>query len=574
MSDLHHPCEPWVESISLAAAGCLSPDEERDLRRHIETCSDCRERFRQLAQLCGTLTESRLPDDSPETIIVERVMSAIASDGSRRPLVRREVEKDHATLLTRSLDTWRWIMRSPVSRVSAAAIFVLAITGVALWFHAGGTTPAFADFIAPILEAKTAKFKVTTVIKGPPAVTTAGEVMVLGATRSRQEIETEMAMPDKSKARESAKSKMVMIFDWGQGKSITLVPETKQAMVVSLANMTKEQAAQQDPFTWFRSVLLDAKDKPDVKREPLGEKEIDGRRVVGFRVSTKGMVVNLWGDPKTGMPVLAEATMALFPNAKMTMSDFVFDVKLDESSFSIDPPAGYTVQKMNVDASLPEEKDLIAMFRQYSKLLDGQFPDSLDFQTMMQTVGKMIGMKAGIQALREKLDSGKEKLSEEERRKFEELMRKMTEWQFAPGKATPSEEGMRKLEEEMRRHGDWEKIMQKLTGKGKPNKAELPKTTPAEMQKMMEPATKKLMEVQIPLQRGLMFATMLPPEADAHYAGKGVKMGAVDTPIFWYRPKDAKKYRVVYADLAVQEADIPPSAPNAQSVPTASAPKK
>ena len=31
------------------------------------------------------------------------------------------------TILTRSLDTWRWIMRSRVSRVAAAAVFVLAI---------------------------------------------------------------------------------------------------------------------------------------------------------------------------------------------------------------------------------------------------------------------------------------------------------------------------------------------------------------------------------------------------------------------------------------------------------------
>ena len=58
-----------------------------------------------------------------------------------------------------------------------------------------------------------------------------------------------------------------------------------------------------------------------------------------------------------------------------------------------------------------------------------------------------------------------------------------------------------------------------------------------------------------------MFTTLLPKEADAHYAGKGVSLGAADTPIFWYRPKDAKKYRVIYADLSVREADTPPSVP-------------
>ena len=56
----------------------------------------------------------------------------------------------------------------------------------------------------------------------------------------------------------------------------------------------------------------------------------------------------------------------------------------------------------------------------------------------------------------------------------------------------------------------------------------------------------------------------LPPEADAHYAGKGVSLGAADKPIFWYRPKDSKKYRVIYADLSVRDADTPPSMPVVQ----------
>ena len=71
-----------------------------------------------------------------------------------------------------------------------------------------------------------------------------------------------------------------------------------------------------------------------------------------------------------------------------------------------------------------------------------------------------------------------------------------------------------------------------------------------------------------------MFTGLLPKEADAHYAGKGVSLGAADTPIFWYRPKDAKTYRVVYADLSVRDADTPPSVPVAQPEPAPSSPKK
>ena len=83
MNNLHHNCEHWAEPISLLAAGCLSTDEERDVRRHFETCPDCRERFRQLTQLCGALAEAQLPVNVAENAIVERVMSAVASEESR-----------------------------------------------------------------------------------------------------------------------------------------------------------------------------------------------------------------------------------------------------------------------------------------------------------------------------------------------------------------------------------------------------------------------------------------------------------------------------------------------------------
>ena len=75
----------------------------------------------------------------------------------------------------------------------------------------------------------------------------------------------------------------------------------------------------------------------------------------------------------------------------------------------------------------------------------------------------------------------------------------------------------------------------------------------------------EMAEAQVKLQRGLMFAVQLPKEADSHYAGKGVSLGAADKPIFWYRPKDAKKYRVIYADLSVRDAATPPSVPVAQA---------
>jgi hypothetical protein len=249
-----------------------------------------------------------------------------------------------------------------------------------------------------------------------------------------------------------------------------------------------------------------------------------------------------------------------------------FNVDLDESLFSVEPPAGYTVQMTaNIDVSPPAEKDLIAAFREYGKLTGGAFPDSLDMQAMMQTLGKMVGMESALQALREKLASGKEKLNEEQMNKLEELTRKMMEWQLSPENAKPSEEEMRRIEDEMRKIGGWEKL---APGPGKGDLEQMRKEMHAEMPRLMEASMKKVVEIQMPVQRGLMFAVGLPREADARYAGKGVSSAAADKPVFWYRPKDALKYRVIYADLSVRETDTPPNVPDAQPVTAPLGPKK
>ena len=524
MNDLHHNCELWAEPISLLAAGCLSTDEERDVRRHFETCPDCRERFGQLTQLCGALAEAQLPVNVAEIAIVKRVMSAVASEESRRPLVRTRSEMIQPSLLTRSLDNWRCIMRSPVSRIAAAAIFVLAITGVALFFPGRGATFAFDDFAAPILKAKTFKCKMIIETKGPPARTITSEVMTLGRARMRQVME----LPE---------SKVVTIEDSSQGKSLMLVAASKTATVITSTKNRKDKTPESGGlFTLLRLFQL-VEEKPGaVEHESLGEKEIDGRKVVGFHISSQPHDLILWGDPKTGLPVRVEMTSGMDGSVKATFSDFVFNVDMDESLFSLEPPAGYTVRNAKTDHSPEEEKDLIEMFREYSKLSDGAFPDSLDFLTTTIIAGKKAGLRMSTQKMWEDFAPGKGKPNEEQMRKLEELMLKLTE-----GK--PNEEQIKEIAEQMKEYVETQ--TQKTAEGGE-----------VQAQETEEVRQARFNEILQRVQRGLSFAIHLSPNADAHYVGKGVSFGAADTPIFWYRPKDAKQGRVIYGDLSVKDVPL------------------
>jgi outer membrane lipoprotein-sorting protein len=54
------------------------------------------------------------------------------------------------------------------------------------------------------------------------------------------------------------------------------------------------------------------------------------------------------------------------------------------------------------------------------------------------------------------------------------------------------------------------------------------------------------------------FAQTFAPEATTRYTGKGVRLGAKDRPIFWYKPNGATAYRIIYANFSVKENAAPP----------------
>jgi outer membrane lipoprotein-sorting protein len=306
-------------------------------------------------------------------------------------------------------------------------------------------------------------------------------------------------------------------------------------------------------FTLIRLLQL-VEEKPGaVEHESLGEKEIDGRKVVGFHIFSQPHDLILWGDPKTGLPVRVEMTSGIEGSVKATFSDFVFNVDMDESLFSLEPPAGYTVRNVRnakTDHSPEEEKDLIETFREYSKLSDGAFPDSLDFLTTTTKAG----LRMSTQKMWEDFAPGKGKPNEEQMRKLEELMLKLTE-----GK--PNEEQIKEIAEQMKEYVETQ--TQKTAEGGEVQAQETEEVRQAQINEILQR-----------VQRGLNFVYRLPANADAHYVGKGVSFGAADTPIFWYRPKGSKNYRVIYADLSVRDSDTPPNVSKGQPVPAPSGPKE
>ena len=94
----------------------------------------------------------------------------------------------------------------------------------------------------------------------------------------------------------------------------------------------------------------------------------------------EGSVINtVWIDPQTRELVIVEIEFANAPGMSGTMTDFQFDVELDDSLFSLTPPEGYTPLEVQADVSKVTEQDLIEYLRSWSSWTkNGTFPPMLN----------------------------------------------------------------------------------------------------------------------------------------------------------------------------------------------------
>lgn len=369
----------------------------------------------------------------------------------------------------------REIMRRPVFRLLVASV-CLAIATVWL-FVPGGQTPAqaFNKFAEAVVAAKTAHFHMEVQAQGLPKQKF--EAWYLAPGKFRQEL-----------------GNLVNVSDLQAGKIVSIIPAEKKVVVMTIQGVQKDKPSSMY-FDRLRELLADTAKAKEAHYELLGEKQIDGKRAIGFRYDAPAATVTLWGDPTTGQPVRIENVWSGIPRTEVAMTDFEFNVELKESLFDMTPPEGYKIQTFEVDATESREQDLIKAFESCAEISAGTFPDSLDTTGVMQLVMKV--------ALARAKDKDKTEFSDAD---FQDLMKH-----------------------------------------------------------------------SLKIGRGFQFALMLPETAEAHYAAKGVKRDDKGRAIFWYKPADAKAYRVIYADLTVKDSETEPQVEGAKPILKASqsgAPKK
>ena len=251
--------------------------------------------------------------------------------------------------------------RFPMKRVlsMAAAVLLLAGIGAVVYHMVGsGATVAFAQVRRQIEQAQTMKMRIHMQTSLP------GQTFEIEADCSFKEpglMRQEASVPKTGE-------KVITTAQFDAGKVLTLVPDKKQAIVIDMGQLPEAARHKQVNFQ------AEMKKRIEGDAEELGFKEIDGKRVKGFRVTKSGQTVDIWVDPKAGTPVSMEMATNI---GAIRMDHFVFGEEMDDALFSIIPPADYQVMTANMPLGNLTEADLVAGLKFFAELNDNTFPETV-----------------------------------------------------------------------------------------------------------------------------------------------------------------------------------------------------
>ena len=329
----------------------LSCDKAREIEQHVRQCGPCQEtvaRLQRLLDCAGRM--AAVPVDEQGIESANRDVLRAAQTQTKDQLCRRVPSR--AALFGRT------IMSNRMMRLAVAAVVALAvILGLSL-FTGDGAGKTYAKVVDQLHRAHTLTYSL---------VTRTG-------VASMPTVRIDMAYRDTGHFRSTSADGYVTVLEATAtgAKGISLVPPTKSYVVFEMTNVPDDPA--KDP--WATVERLRA--LPARASKALGPQKMDGRTLDGFTVQEDDATTTVWIDSKTGQLIRAELEFASAPGMSMILSDFQFDVLLDDAFFSLQPPAGYMPVQVSADASQVAERDFVEFLRLWSNwTADASFPPTV-----------------------------------------------------------------------------------------------------------------------------------------------------------------------------------------------------
>ena len=224
-------------------------------------------------------------------------------------------------------------MKSKITKFAAAAtIIVAALIGIhKLSSSIDGASVAFADVIQPLLTAETGSFKMTI------DVVDSGLDWINCGDETVQTIEVVFAGPGRT--RWDIPTGEVLIANMREGKVMILQPAKMQAVVMQVGPPgVIPRHNRFNKVLELRRLIQYALETEDDSVEYLGEQQINGNTAIGYHITGHGDIT-VWANAKTKLPIQIEQSMG---TETAIVNDITYDIELEDSLFSVEPPKGYS----------------------------------------------------------------------------------------------------------------------------------------------------------------------------------------------------------------------------------------
>ena len=253
---------------------------------------------------------------------------------------RKSLTKQTSGQRTRGQKIWRIIMKSRITKAAAAAVIIIVIL-IGINYFCGpinGASVAFADVVRPLLAAETGSFKMTI------DVAASGLDWINYGNEPVQTIEVVFAEPGRT--RWNIPTGEVLVANMQEGKLMILIPAKKEAAVMQVGPPGLNNRF--NKLLALRPLIESALETEDESVEFLGEREIEGLTVIGYYVTGPEHHgdITIWADSETKLPVQIEQSMG---TETAVISEIAYDVELDESLFSVQPPKEYSAPASEED---------------------------------------------------------------------------------------------------------------------------------------------------------------------------------------------------------------------------------
>ncbi|MBN1360514.1 MAG: hypothetical protein JW993_07980 [Sedimentisphaerales bacterium] len=325
---------------------------------------------------------------------------------------------------TVSLERWRIVMKSPLSKLAiAAAVVVAGIAGLFLWT---GTQPsvALADVLTRMQDVRAYVFRSTSTITGLRAGDTTIDTESRSTVTTSEDYGMKMVM-ETVDPNGSGTITQEMYMSPQNGTALTIMRQQKKYMRMEYDESMAERMRGQNsnPSAIVQLALGQG-------YESLGRETLDGVEVEKFRSTGSNFLSSVMDGPQlliyvdveTQLPVRMEmdAQMAEGTRVHTAMYDFQWDVVVDAAEFNPVIPDDYTpIAGGTLKMPAMNEETAIRGLGLCVELT-GRYPEKLD---MMSLMSQMRGTENGENPLLKQLQEENKDLTQDERvRKLVDMM--------------------------------------------------------------------------------------------------------------------------------------------------------